>query len=227
MLGAAVTAIIVDLASWALGFYKKGGGGFLRHLRGDDLKALGLRWKQDPNEDRYVVERNRAWRKMSFDRLFASATKDVPTQKDIDDLADRLHAQFKQLHDDRNQYRAHAYESDQPKTAAMLTIEDVRKHLEACQELLADIRCLASNSQFDAYQYEPRAHDGDSDAQDVVDLVVCGPIFWIIDGDPGKGHKPDTFYVQKRDAYYERLHAEHDAAGSPAEQPFNRLHKEP
>jgi hypothetical protein len=48
MLVASYDMIIVDLASRALGFYEKGGGGFLRSLRGDDLAALERAWRTGP-----------------------------------------------------------------------------------------------------------------------------------------------------------------------------------
>src|SRR5437879_5324055 len=45
MFHAEIDMVIVDLASWALGFYGKGRGGLLRQLRGPDLQALKLKWK--------------------------------------------------------------------------------------------------------------------------------------------------------------------------------------
>jgi hypothetical protein len=224
MLLGAVDAIIVDLASWALGFYEKDGGGFLRKLRGPDLKAL--EWKLRPGEgargvQQHWVDAELAGRRAAFDRLFPSAKLGWPCQEDIDGLCVRLEAQFKQLHDDRNHHRAHKYEHKKPKTAPRLELEDVKKYVGACQKLLADIRRLSSCSSFDAQGY--RVRDDDSHARDVVDLILCGPIFWIVDFDPSQGHDAKaTHYVQRREAYYERLHAAHDAAGAPEDEPFNR-----
>ena len=230
--------VVVDLASWARGFYKKAGRGLLRHLRGSDQQALKLKWKyegssvislggkaDDVIED-HVRSLNRAWRAKAFSRLFPNGTTgsvpNVPCQQDIDALCDRLAAQFKSLHDDRNQHRAHRYENG-PKTAAMLSLADVTKHLEACQCLLADLRCLSSNSQFTSHHYEPKAHEDDRYAQDVVDLILLGSLRTIIDADYGPKSTPASspgYYWQRRTAHYERLHALHEASGA-LDKPFN------
>ena len=249
MLLADVDAIIVDLASWALGFYEKDGGGFLRKLRGPDLKALT--WKFRKGEGPTGVQGHWAKqalvrRREAFDRLFrrpaippkpprdllgrlraflrprkAPTQRDWPTDHDIENLCAHLGDDFQKLHDDRNHHRAHKYEQKKPKTAPRLELDDVKQYLGACQRLLADLRLLSSDSQFDAYGYKVR--DDDSSARDVVDLILCGPIFWIVDFDPSQDHKVEaTHYVQRREAYYERLHAAHDAAGALPDQPFNR-----
>jgi hypothetical protein len=230
--------LVVDLASWALGFYAKGGGGFLRQLRGADLQALKLNWKHDgsstisvdgrphPEIDDHLRRVNRAWREKAFGRLFPCDTKgsipNVPCQQDIDDLCDRLEVQFKALHDDRNQHRAHRYEKGQKK-AAMLSVEDVTKHLEACQSLLADLRCLSSNSHFSSHGYDPKAHEDDRHAQDVVDQILFGSLRTIVDAEYGPNKTPGDdlrFYWQRRKAHYQRLHALHDASGK-SDEPFN------
>lgn len=235
--------VAVDLPSWILGFYEKAGGGFLRKLRGPDLQALQVKWQQySPTDDDFFRDRNRSWREKAYDRLFPPTQgpfpiepgecscawcllhrepklrtgnpKLGPSQRDISALCDRLHARFEPLRKDRNQHRAHRYEKGQPRTAAMLTLQELAQHLEACQELLADLRCLSSNSQFDAYRYEPKAHENDEEARDVVDLILLGGISWIIDHDPTAEHTPESrFYWQRREAHYARLHAAHDATG--------------
>lgn len=215
--------IVVDLASWALGFYEAGGKGFMRTLRGDDREALRLDWKDGESNPH-----NLEWRKAAFDRLFPkgvepskSSKRKGPSDADIEDLCTRLHARFEPLRDDRNQHRAHKYEKGQAKSAAMLSPADVTAHLDACQELLADIRTLSSNSSFNAYRYEAKAHEKDRAAQDVVDLVLLGNINWIVERDPMKGHRDeDQFYWKRREAHYARLHAAHDAARDPLH-PFN------
>jgi hypothetical protein len=241
--------VAVDLASWILGFYEKKGGGLLRKLRAPDMQALRLEWQYGPNDDDYFKEQNRKWRQKAYERLFPPTQGPFPieqgecsctwcllhrepkprtgnprlgpSQRDVAALCDRLHARFEPLRKDRNQHRAHRYEKGQPGTAAMLTLDELAGHLEACQELLADLRCLSSNSQFTAYRYEPKAHEEDYEAHDVVDLVLLGNINWIVEHDPMKGHRAeDSFYSRRREAHYARLHAAHDAAGD-ATHPFN------
>jgi len=230
--------VIVDLASWALGFYEKGGGGLLRSLRGEDLEALRLKWKYEatpvinadgrphPDIDAHFQKVNREWREKAFKRLFPEGTSgsrpNVPCQRDVDGLCDRLAVRFEALHQDRNQHRAHRYEKG-AKTAAMLGLEDVTKHLEACQDLLAEIRCLSSNSQFAAYRYRPEAHRDDHDAQDVVDIIVLGNLREIIDAQygPKTAQSPEPgYYHQRRNPHYDRLHRLDDESGEP-EKPFN------
>ena len=237
-----IDMVIVDLASWALGFYKKGGGGLLRQLRGADLQALALEWKRtgghvimvgglEPEDDEWaqqaidadVQRRNAQWRQWAFDRLFLGGTHgsvpNVPCQQDVDALCDRLATQFETLHDDRNQHRAHRFEKG-PKTAAVLSLEDVKKHLQACQSLLADLRCLASNSHFTSYRYDPAAHEKDEDAQDIVDLVLCGIGDIANFGALARTDPAERYYWQKRAARYDALHAAHVVRGEPNE-PFN------
>jgi hypothetical protein len=258
MLAGEADMVIVDLASWALGFYEKGGG-FLRKLQGPDLRALGLNWKHDgssviwveddagaeaeatllspevPRRDASIAaierrsrEENSAWRKNAFDRLFPEGTngsiRNVPCMQDINALCERLATGFQLLHADRDQHRAHRYEKG-PKTAKMLSLEDVTKHLEACQSLLADLRCLSSNTQFTSYRYKPKAHEDDRHAQDVVDLILLGSLRTIIDGGPNETANAGQFWWQKRTAHYGRLHAAHDTCGDPAA-PFNDRSRE-
>ena len=177
---------------------------------------------------RHVEDVNRRAREEAFGRLFPFGTtrKDqanVPCDADVSGLCDRLEVQFKALHDDRNQHRAHRYERKQPKTAKMLELSDVTKRLQECQVLLADLRFLSSNSTFASYGYDPKAHVDDEYAQDIVDLVLLGDLRTIIDAEYGPSKTPSAepgFYHQRRIAHYERLHALHDAAGKP-EEPFN------
>ena len=126
---------LIDLASWALGFYEKGAGGFLRKLRGDDFRALKLKWKGQVNP----------WRKEAFDRLFPGADQ-WPRQDDVDRLGERLSVHFKPLHDDRNEYRAHRHERGKESNAKELALADVPKRLRVCQQVLERARAEAQGS---------------------------------------------------------------------------------
>jgi hypothetical protein len=224
--------IVVDLASWVKALYSR--GGFLKLLQGSDLQALGWSWK--PTElkgdvgslaktiDREFVRRQCDARREAFDRLFPGAKKNTPSRQDVEGLEGRLCQQFEPLLDDRDKHRAHKYERDSKNaTAAMLAPDEIATHLEACQKLLADLRLLSSNSSFNAYGYDPKVHENDEHARDIVDLILCGPILWIIEFGPNVGVKlDDKTYWQRRNTYYERLHADHEARGKPAE-PFNAI----
>jgi hypothetical protein len=226
--------VVVDLASWAYGFYKK--RGLLRSLQGKDLDALrldceyepggviNLDGKEHPEIDRHLENLMRAHRQDAFNRLFPGGTTgpkpNTPSPADIDELCTRLHAQFKALRDDRNQHRAHRYENGKV-TGAALSLADVTKYLEACQALLSDIRYLSSNSHFAATL--PVPPEDDEYAQDVVDLILLGDMRTIIDAEYGPKNAKGTshgFYHQRRKAHYDRLHELDDLRGDPM-LPFN------
>jgi hypothetical protein len=214
--------IVVDLASWAKAFYSP--GGFLAKLHGPDLQALSWRWEDEAQEESsFLRSYNVEWRREKFDRLFPGASKAAPSRQDIENLVDRLAAEWRPLVQDRSDHRAHKYERRKQASAQMLFPHEVAGHLKACQLVVADLRALATNSSFDAYGFEPKAKKHDRHAQDVVDLILCGPINWIVEHDPSEGHPPEVkYYWQRREAYYERLHRAHEARGKPDE-PFNAL----
>jgi hypothetical protein len=209
--------LIVDLASWAKAFYRK--GGFLQLLHGPDLKALNRDWPSadggcDSHEQSLVAKLRGA----AFERLFPGAESRRPSRQDVEALGGRLKDHFGPLLDDRDVHRAHKYEREKA-TAAWLTPADVTPHLRRCQQLLGDLRFVASNTQFG--HPDPRPAPGEREAQDVVDLVLCGPINWIIHYGAGADTDPKRLsYWQRRDAYYERLHSAHEASGDLAA-PFN------
>jgi hypothetical protein len=212
--------IIVDLASWAKGFYSK--GGFLHHLEDQDLQALSLHWQPEPNEDeRDALAYNRKWRKAAFDRLFPDAANETPNADDIRALVRAVRKRFEPLLVDRHRHRAHKFEHEKQATAAMLVPAEVTKYLTACQRVVADLRCLSSNSSFDSHGYDAKPKPDDDHAQDMIDLVLVGTINWIVEwGVVASASSQHRFYWQKRNAYYERLHAAHEAAGVP-DHPFN------
>jgi hypothetical protein len=219
--------LFIDLASWAKGMHAK--GGFLRTVvdRGE-LGALALPWGQElqqaGNEEwlRAHFERtNAASRRKAYERLFPIAQTETPTPSDVTHLCAYLRCSFDPLRLDRNQHRAHKYEKEKPVTAARLAPCDALEHFNQCRQLIADLRFLASNSSFTSYGYDVKAKADDEEAQDVVDLILCGSLGWIANyGMLANSDPADTYFWQKRDRCYERLHAAHDAAGDPAA-PFN------
>jgi hypothetical protein len=214
-------SLIIDLASWAKALYSP--GGLLRRIEGPDLKALALNWDYGPNDAEYVRTMNAEARSKAFLRLFpAAAGRPHPNQhEDRAALIDRVAAELKPIVTDRHEHRAHRFEKTVA-TAAMLAPVDVVPQLAACQLLLNDLRMLACNSSFTAYGYDVVEANVDRvDVQDVIDLILCGSIRWIVEGPFTTKAPPEArSYWHRRDAYYERLHAAHDAAGKP-EAPFN------
>jgi hypothetical protein len=217
--------IIVDLDSWIEALH--GSGGFLKSLSHEDRRALGLEWERtdtrgtgDAFLEAHVAGANRAWREEAFRRLFPKATSE-PSEEDLRALGKRVYDDFEPVRRDRNQHRAHKYDKAMPKTAAMLSPVEVVKHHEACRQLLADLRCLSVNSQWISHGYHIKLDAKDDEARDLVDLILFGDIGWVHNYGFLKVHEPaDDFYWKKREAFLERLHAAHDAAGDGAA-PFN------
>lgn len=189
--------VIVDMSSWVKGLC--GRGGFFRQLRGDDLKALALKWTKSDIDNK--------WRRDAFERLFPGAIgRGHPCGTDIDVLGKRLLDEFEPLLDERN-WRSHFHEKEGRKARAdELRISEAAKHLEACGVLMRDVFCLATNSSHFTDHVRPKPDD--PEAQDLVDLILLGTMRWILDGDPSKAHAPTClYYWQRRLAHYDRLHA--------------------
>jgi hypothetical protein len=227
----------VDIASWAKAIYSP--RGFLRRLHGRDLAVLARCWKYrqdgdfevegacDP-EDRLFLQghwqnENAKWRDAAFDRLFPDARSGAPNQQDIDGLVGRLSTQFEPLLADRHEHRAHRYENAAHGKATMLSPPDVAEHLRSCQQLLADLRSLSSNSGFSAPGYKPKADPDDHEAQDVVDLVLRGTVNEVFEQDRSfnDGAASRTYYWQRRAAYYDALHEAHERRNATDDDPFN------
>jgi len=201
--------VAIDAASWARGLYD--GRGFLRALQGVDLSALRLEWNGQSSDGS---------RLRSFERLFpeaAFAGRIVPEDRDREELVDRLDGKFRPLLLDRDKFRAHRFEQVRTGNAKMLDLSETAEHLLRMQELIIDVFLLSA---FCSYQpWELDADPEDIEARDVVDLILCGPLNWIVDGPPAGRNHEAPLYRQRRASYYERLHAEHEK-GAP-EEPFN------
>jgi hypothetical protein len=117
---------------------------------------------------------------------------------------------------DRGDYRAHKYEGGPKSAGAMLSLAEVTTELEFCQQVIEDVRALATNSSFAALQYKAAGSLKDDRAEDVVDLILLGTVNWIVQYGPVFEHPAEARYFwQKREAYYEMLHREHDRRGDP------------
>jgi hypothetical protein len=197
--------VIVRAASWIKGFYSK--GGFLGQIAAGELIALALRWDdQEPGP----------WRLEAFGRLFPDATaRAVPNGQDVADLRGALQRDFEPLLRDRNEWRAHPFE--RVATAKALDLAEVAGHLDRIHRLLADLHCLSAANHFTAWD---TSADTDSAARDVVDLILCGPLGWIVDQvDARRRRDPESApkYELRREVHYARLHAANDARGSAGE----------
>jgi hypothetical protein len=203
--------VIVGAASWIKGFYSD--GGFLRLVQAGDLWGLALRWQeQEPD----------ASRREAFRRLFPGATgRGIPNASDIDALVASLADQFRPLVQDRHTHRAHPFEKESKGTVKKLDPTEVAEYLIKIHGLLADLHSLSAANHFTSWY--PGA-EVDADARDVVDLILCGPLGWIVDQVDGRSRRAEGAaprYVQRRESRYARLHDTHDAKGAPANPTFN------
>jgi hypothetical protein len=148
-----------------------------------------------------------------------NAQAETPVSSDLGTLRKRLFVSFEPLREDRNQHRAHRYEG-QSVTAKELTPPDIVEHLHACQDLVADLRCLVSNASYGGYRYKIEANPDDDAARDVVDLILRGSLDWIVNFSAVAMPNPARWYWQNRRRYYDALHAAHEAQDKP-EEPFN------
>jgi len=188
-------------------------GGFLRKLHGPDLRALARRWQEDVKPD--------SSRREAFARLFPCAEgRGYPCLKDIDLLAAALKETHRPLEDDRDSLRAHRYEHPNADRAdaRRLRPADVSEHLKEVHRFLADLHILSAMNWYPPVELsdaEPR------DAEDLVDLILWGPIGWIIEGPGGMNLSPEQRHRGRRVARYAELHAMHDERGAPSGEAFN------
>ena len=207
--------LFIDLSSWSRGLYAKRCGGFLRKVQGgNELPALAREWRGERN----------SWRDAAFVRLFRPDHKEPkpndsqPKPDDVEALCARLHARFEPLHDDRDNYRAHRHERREAVTAKQLALGDLVDLLRTWQQVLGDLRCLSSNEAFAHLEVRPDPES--SEARSVVDLLLCCTLSWIIDFGPGRMQAERPRYEQRRQDFFDRMHAAHEAAGE-ADAPFN------
>jgi hypothetical protein len=177
--------VIVGAASWIKGFYSD--GAFLRLVQAGDLRALALRWqKQDPD----------TWRREAFGRLFPGAIgRGVPNPSDVDTLVASLADQFRPLVQDRHAHRAHPFEKESRGTVKKLDPTEVAAYLVKIHRLLADLYCLSAANHFTSWY--PGA-EVDADARDVVDLILSGPLGWIVDQVDGRSRRTEGTPVVRR-----------------------------
>jgi hypothetical protein len=109
------------------------------------------------------------------------------------------------------------YEHADRETARRLVPAEISECLQEIHLLVADFYCLSANCHFTAWDTNQPI---DADARDIVDLILCGPLGWIIDQVDARSRRDPAAklpYVKRREAYYARLHTKHGAAGSYAE----------
>lgn len=188
-------ALIVHLASFVKGLHK-------HHLRDivlphlKKLKRAPKRKKDDDAHDPSIPGYAAA-----FARLFPACTKSTPTKADLTALRERLRVRVDRLRQDRNVNRAHLFELGG--TADMLSLEEVSAVFADIEELLNDLRLLASDSTM-GMDGVLSVVNAKFTARVLVDRIVLGT----------RPERPD-----ERAQYYEGLHKAH--ADHPDREVFN------
>lgn len=134
-------------------------------------------------------------------RLFGNAAEKRrrATDQDVRKLEARLRSWREPLKELRDS-AAHAY-GDRTGSKTRHRLVDLRGRIEKCGRLLNDLRLLLDCSTYGLPNLKPSDHD--AHARDVVDLIVLGTIQYVT----GEVEQhPGTYYWQKRDAEYARLH---------------------
>ena len=217
----------VRIASWATGLAMRDGA--LRSLKTEDWSALSVdaAWRHASSHafSADILAVVDAQRKEAYQRLFPCAScagRTAPNQHDVDALCESVFAERKRVGDVRNQV-AHPHEREKTRVAN-LGFDELRVSLQKWHRLMNDLRLLTTDSSFGYGDLAPTSADGAS-ARDLVDLTLLGRIddvvqIWDayrIEGDPSR-----KFMWQRRLAFYEDLHARHDAAAATAsEKAFN------
>jgi hypothetical protein len=186
-----------------------GKGGFLRSLQGPDLRAVGRRWNEDRLEQHV--------------RLFPSAAdagREDPIPQDVAVLEWHLQREFEPLLDDRDNFRAHPFETAKRRAHAKeLDLVGLSKALSRLHQFLADLHSLGAANSYPRWD-TPSDELG---ARDLVDLILLGNMRWIVVGAPGFGRAASVeAYEALRGAHYAELHAAHDAQGAPVDVAFNQ-----
>src|SRR5690606_20079543 len=136
----------------------------------------------------------------SYVRLFPSDPAPNPHAADVQDLRNRFAQRAKPVLDDRNDNRAHPYETSSKARAMMLSLERLREFFTYAEQLLNDIRHVAFHS--GTSHSDMNYASTDEVAKDLVDTLLLGPRRRIL---VVRGATP-------RNEYYDELHAAHDAS---------------
>jgi hypothetical protein len=179
--------LIVHLASFAMGLHKH----HLKNVVLPHLKKLKRDHKPAPGDEDDPSVRTHA---AAFDRLFPSCTKKTPSKQDLTDLCKRICERADRVRRDRNENRAHVFERGG--NADMLPLEEVSELFEYLEEVLNDLRLLASDSTM-ATDSVLSMTDPRFTARVLVDHIVLRT-------------DPYPERLDQRAGDYERLHEAHD-----------------
>jgi hypothetical protein len=192
-------ALVIHLASFAKGLHKH----HLRDLLHHWLKQLRRARKQRPDELDPALERILSTQHdAAFARLFPKIDpkKRAPGKADVQVLRDAIETFVDRLRRDRNANRAHAFEL--LRSEDMLSFEELAQMFAYLERVLNDVRLIATATTM-SMSAPLSVANPDRTVVAIVDQLVTG------------GQIPPG----ERDAFYERLHREHDDRGGTG--PFN------
>jgi hypothetical protein len=177
--------------------------GIFYYVREHYLSNLSGKHVPGPGDDRYEIEMDTASKERRFKRWFPSCQGDNPTATDLDHLCLTVQLRMCHLGEDRNQIRAHFFESKRRakrigQTTRMLDLTELDQLFQYCDDLLEDLSLLSGGPALGSGNMNLASCE--HTARDLADQVLLGDVEdirkFIKDG--------------KRDAFYARMHEIHD-----------------
>lgn len=194
---------VIDLASWAKAAYSP--GGLFGAIQAHHPKALAKKRTWGSDEDDHLA---RLLDANFFARHEALFSRSNVKPEDIAILRNEFSLAVDPLMADRNNHRAHIFESE-PGDVRMLDLGEVRELYDAIRDLLNDLSLLSVGSTWELVNLN--AADTSATACELVDMILLPE--WVRRQMGKQGHT--------RESVYDSLHA--DLAARPAAGNFNSL----
>lgn len=186
--------VLVHLASWVRGAC--GTGGLFNQLK-NHLSELRKRRKDRAEADSRRRQQLDKDHEAAFVRLFPGIQTPFPQPPAIDALKSSFWSNLRKVVDDRDRNRAHPYERASKGDAKMLGVEEINEAFGLIEDLLNDLRLVATSSTMAST--EMNLMSGDALAVDLVDLVLLG----------GSGRRSQLSDYADREGLYARMHEWH------------------
>jgi hypothetical protein len=201
--------LVIHLSSWVEGICGK--AGLLPQLRAHHLAQFARTrwWAEGRDEEKYLADLHDRKHAQAFERLFPRALGASAAAADFKVLVANVGQEWAPLVADRNRNRAHPFEYEHQGSAAMLDLDELRKALSWCENLLNDLR-LVGHGSIVGY-HDMNEVDVDAAAEEIVESILLGTASRRSVVAEGRG----------REDLYRELHERHDALPAGREVLFN------
>jgi hypothetical protein len=201
--------LVIHPASWIKGVCGK--GGLIGQIKAHHVRELpAVRRPTERSEtDAHLRRILDHGHQEAFGRLFPGVTGAHATGSDLDALTQRLRQAADPLLKDRNDNRAHAFESHGAGSAKMLDLNELRNALTFIEQFLNDLRLVCHSSTMS--HHDMNGADCKTAAGEMVASVLIG----------SAGRREIVMEGRDREDFYKTLHNQHDALPSGREVLFN------